>query len=398
MREGQGIDKMLSEFDKLLRAIAEKIIRLEKNRNDLSKVLLGARDQLDLTIIPNKTLYQDIIEPEFIYKVTPSNLHGMQIIGIDGSIISKSLHGVDLILTRAVAVLFKFLKDKPAVQYFPNVAPNPRLVVNFDIFSSSEIDILNSLARLEDEIQLAIEMTARNPDIILLDGSIIPLILDKPPSSSALNRKYIDIIEKYEDLFQKCLERDILLAGVIKDTRSTRFMHILGRVLPILISKIPALREVRELDYRPIIQQTRDSTFLFRFLQPGERSFTFRYSESASKHAILKDFTKRDWSEMIYSFYLKPVQFDLPTKVEFLAPTNPIKYAKRIASVILPISNQHAEFGVPSVLIEADARARLFENDLDYVHDSLSHAVSTSGFSTILLKLRRDKRPFRQKR
>ncbi|NVM31119.1 MAG: DNA double-strand break repair nuclease NurA [Candidatus Helarchaeota archaeon] len=389
---------MISEFDKLVQAIADKIIRMEKSRNKLSKILRQGRKELSLEVIPDKMLYQDIIEREFIHEVRPADLHGMQIVGIDGSIISKSLHGVDLMLTRAVAVLFKMQKEKPVVQYFPNVAPNPKLVFNLDIFSGLEIDILNSLARIEEEIQLAIEMAPRNPDVILLDGSIIPLILDKPPSSSALNQKYVDIIGKYEELFEKCLEHDVLLAGVIKDTRSTRFMHILGKVLPVLISKIPELQGVREIDYRPIIHQTLDATFLFRFLEPGERSFTFKYSESASKHAILKDFTKRDWSEMIFSFYLKPVQFDLPTKVEFLAPLNPIKYAKRIASVILPISNQHAEYGVPSVLIEADARARLFENDLDYVYDSLSHAVSTSGFSTLLMKLRRDKRPFRSKK
>ncbi len=389
---------MLSEFDQLVQAIADKIIRMEKSRSDLSKILRQARDHLNLDIIPDKALYQDIIESEFIHQVKPADLHGMQIIGIDGSIISKSLHGIDLMMTRAVAVHFKMHKEKPSVQYFPNLAPNPKLLFNLDIFSGTEIDILSSLARLDEEIQLAIEMAPRNPDIILLDGSIIPLILDKPPSSSVLNQKYINIIAKYEELFEKCLENDVLLAGIIKDTRSTRFMHILGKVLPALVSIIPELRGVREIDYRPLIQQTLDSTFLFRFLDPGERSFTFKYVESGSKHAILKDFTKQDWNKIIYSFYLKPVQFDLPTKVEFLAPTDPIKHAKRIASVVLPISNQHAEYGVPSVLIEADARARLFENDLDYVYDSLSHAVSTSGFSTLLMKLRRDKRPFRQKR
>ncbi|HUY01622.1 MAG TPA: DNA double-strand break repair nuclease NurA [Candidatus Deferrimicrobium sp.] len=388
----------LSDFDIAVRTIAEKIIQLEKNRNNLSKVLRDAYQYLNLELIQNTVSDQEVIEPKFIHEVVPLDLHGMQIIGIDGSIISKSLNGVDLILTRAVAVLFKFQKDKPSVQYFPSSAPNPRLIYNFEIFSGPELDVLNSLERLEDEIQIAIKMTDQNPDIILLDGSIIPLTLDKPSNSSILNQKYFKIIENYELLFQKCLEHDILLAGIIKDTRSTRFMQILGKVLPALINKVPELQSIRQLDYRPIIQQTRDATFLYRFLQPKERTFTFKYSESPAKHAVLKDFTKKDWSQLIYTFYLKPVQFDLPTKIEFLAPTNPEKYANRIAAVILPLSNQHAEFGVPSVLIEADARAHLFENDLEYIHESLSHVVSTSGFSPLLMKLRRDKRPFRSKK
>lgn len=385
----------LDEYDTIVKTIADKIIQLENNRNELTEILLQVRDKLNLELIPNPTLYQDIVEPKFTYKVKSLDLNGMQMIGIDGSIISKSLHGVDLLLSRAVAVLFKFKKEKPEVQYYPGATPTPRLIYNFDLITAPEIDILNSLERLEDEIQLAIDMTDRNPDVILLDGSILPLVLDKPPSSSNLNQKYFKLIEMYETLYQSCLDKSVFLVGVIKDTRSTRFMSILGKILPILMNKIPELQQIRELDYRPIIQQTRDATFLFRFLYPGERSFCFKYAESATKSPILKDFTTKDWNEMIYSLYLKPVQFDFPTKIEFLAPTNPVKYANQIASLILPLSNQHAEYGVPSVLIEADARAHLFETDLDYIHNSLSHFVNRVGFSPLLMKLRRDKRPFR---
>lgn len=385
----------LGEYDTIVKTIADKIIQLENNRNGLTNILLQVRDKLNLELIPNPTLYQDIIESKFVYEVKSLDLYGMQMIGIDGSIISKSLHGVDLLLSRAVAVLFKFKKAKTEVQYYPNATPSPRLIYNFDLITTPEIDILSSLERLQDEIQLAIEMTDRSPDALLLDGSILPLMLDKPPTSSILNQKYFNLIEMYETLYQNCLDKNILLMGIIKDTRSTRFMNILGKILPILLNKIPELQKIRELDYRPIIQQTRDATFLFRFLHPGERTFTFKYAESATKSPILKDFTKRDWNEMIYSFYLKPVQFDFPTKIEFLASTNPIKYTNQIASLILPLSNQHAEYGVPSVLIEADARAHLFENDLDYIHNSLTHFVNRVGFSPLLMKLRRDKRPFR---
>ncbi|MFX1298643.1 MAG: DNA double-strand break repair nuclease NurA, partial [Promethearchaeota archaeon] len=190
----------LGDFDKIVKTIADKIIRLEKNRNELSKILLKVRAKLSLDLIQNKEIYQDIIESEFIYEVKPIDLYGMQVIGIDGSIVAKSLHGVNLILTRAVAVLFKFGKEKPIAQYFPNIAPTPNLIYNFDLFSSPEMDILNSLERLQEEIQLAIEVTNRNPDVILLDGSILPLILDKPPSSSSLSQKYFQIIELYENL------------------------------------------------------------------------------------------------------------------------------------------------------------------------------------------------------
>ena len=384
----------LDEYDTIVKTIGDKIIQLENNRNKLTNILLAVRDQLNLELIPNPTLYQDVIEPKFTYDVKSMDLYGLKMIGIDGSIISKSLHGVDLLLSRAVAVLFKFKKEKPEVQYYPNATPSPRLIYNFDLITTPEIDIMSSLERLQDEIQLAIEMSDHHPDVLLLDGSILPLTLDKPPTSSTLSQKYFKLIEMYEALYQSCLEKNIFLVGTIKDTRSTRFMGILGKILPILMNKIPELQKIRELDYRPIIQQTRDATFLFRFLHPNERSFTFKYAESTTKSTILKDFAKKDWNEMIYSFYLKPVQFDFPTKIEFLAPTNPVKYANQIASLMLPLSNQHAEYGVPSVLIEADARAHLFETDLEYIHNSLSHFVNRVGFSPLLMKLRRDKRPF----
>jgi len=53
---------------------------------------------------------------------------------------------------------------------------------------------------------------------------------------------------------------------------------------------------------------------------------------------------------------------------------------------------EHREYGIPSVLIEADARAKIHDYDLDLIYAQLVEKV---GHTPSLLRLRRERRPFR---
>ena len=78
-------------------------------------------------------------------------------------------------------------------------------------------------------------------------------------------------------------------------------------------------------------------------------------------------------------------------RVEFVDPRGePTKNVGRIASVVYALSQHHDAYGLPSVLIEADACARLDERDLDIVHDSIVDRLGPS----VLMDLRRNRRPF----
>jgi len=193
-------------------------------------------------------------------------------------------------------------------------------------------------------------------------------------------------------LYEKSMETNTILAGVIEDSRSTRFMQIINRILPHMIYKYPELRDLLNFDYRQVLRLMRDSDFLFRFLDVGERTLTFQYSENPYEHPILKDLKDRGWKQPIAVFYLKTVEFDIPLRIEYLTSKfNPITLANRLASIIYPLSSYHPEYATPSVIVEADARSRLLESDLEIVYDSLVHAM---GITPSLLRLRRDRRPF----
>ena len=67
------------------------------------------------------------------------------------------------------------------------------------------------------------------------------------------------------------------------------------------------------------------------------------------------------------------------------------KIANDIASKVLAMSMHNETYGFPSILIEADGRARLSERDLDLIYHRLKDKV---GDLPSLFKLRRELRPF----
>jgi hypothetical protein len=132
---------------------------------------------------------------------------------------------------------------------------------------------------------------------------------------------------------------------------------------------------------------------LEKVLGLGERTPVFRYAEPISENTTFSDFSNKAWADLVNAFYLRTVEFDRPIRVEYLGTeSNKILTARKIASVILPLSCHNAQYGIPSVLVEADARAKLLDGDIDMIFEQL---IEKTGNPMILAKLRRERRPFR---
>jgi len=129
---------------------------------------------------------------------------------------------------------------------------------------------------------------------------------------------------------------------------------------------------------------------LDHFLLEKERTFCFSYTKNISLHAILKDYQK-DWAESIFVFYLRASNYDKPLRVEFICKDkNKIhEIADEIASITYSLSSLHREYSYPSVLIEADLRARLNEQDISMVYDKLIDKLGPR------VMMRRNSRPFK---
>ncbi len=344
-----------------IKKLAENIRAAEIARMEAAKVLRGMGEEISL-----------------VQKAEPANIDKLKIAGIDGGIVKKSFHGFDFILARAAAVSFEFLNGKISnANYFPSKNPTPRL---FTLESVSDIDYAYyaSIVRQKLEIETAKKAVEKfAPDILLLDGSIVPHYATKPSQNSLTYKDYEDLMASYQELYKICQENKVLLAGVVEDSRNERYCDLVKKNI---------LNKPIDSNTNPMIEvlaKTRDTSFLFWVLNEHERTRTFDYSDDFAKHPILKDFVFRNF----YSFYLKTAKMDKPIRVDFMEKEKD----DWLASVVLSISGQHSRYGFPSVIIEADNIARMSEQEIENFY---SYMLKYTGNIPSMMKLRREQRPF----
>ena len=322
-----------------------------------------------------------LYEDNLVYPVRQAPLNG-KIGGVDSGFVEKSIHSISLVLVRAAGVVFEYSDGKVVDSvYFPGYYhfPVPHLT-NYAL-DSDEVTCSKSLLRLREEINAAKELLARyNPEFLFLDGSIIPQYLDKPRKDSQVNELYHGLLRNFESLYDLAERHASTLVATVEDSRGSRFRQIVQEeILP----AYPVI-EPRKLD------NLFDSGLLEHLLRRGERSFAFPYSKSIREHPILMDLDEK-WGKNIHAFYLKPSDYDRPLRVEFIHRNHSLTPSvDKIASVVYALSSLHREYAYPSVLIEADLRARLQPEEINIVYNKILDKLGKS----VKLRLRRENRPF----
>ncbi|HKZ45573.1 MAG TPA: DNA double-strand break repair nuclease NurA [archaeon] len=368
----------MKEFIELTEEFSRRIEEMENQRKKLGDFL---REVSSSTNLPPD---RDIFEEKIILPMENLDLANMKIAGVDGGLVKHTLHGLDIMLLRAVGVIFYYKDGKlEKVDYHPDAIPSPNPRIFFDPFTDLEFEINSNYERQLTEVKNATEVIDKfEPDILFLNGSVVPHYTERPPEHSLLFPTYKKLIEAYANLFKKCEEKKTALAGVIEDSRGTRFCEVINEKLML---KIP--NELVEI--KLLLNKTKDTNLLTYALKLKERSFLFRYSSSPDQHPILKEFGGKI-ANSIFCFYLKTAEFDRPIRVDFLAEKDFTKIANFISSILLSLSG-HSSYGMPSVLIEADQRAKLSEKDLEMFYlDLINRAGNLPGLFT----LRREQRPF----
>ncbi len=306
-----------------------------------------------------------------------------RIAAVDGGVLSEELHSFCLVVARSVAVCFDYNAGKLRGQARIPQNSHPEAFAEVGL-EANEFDLYKTLVRLELEVARAIEAIEKfNPCILLLDGAILPLPHDKPNRESVLAEKYDELVENYKKLFSRAIEKNCVLAGVVKDSTSR---HFLKMVAPML-SKSAGARAVGK---------SSDSAFLHLFLNEGERTGAFGFSENDNPR--LRDFG--EIGAMVCGMYLKPAKHDRPLRVDFLLPTPAARdlengenaFVKRLAETLHFLSHSHRTYAYPAVLIEADLRAALDGSALETAMHSI---LSKTGRPQMMMRLRRNTRPFR---
>jgi hypothetical protein len=158
-----------------MKEVADRITASESQRRRLAEFLLSSGKGLSFPVART--------EPD-----------GIKIAAVDGGIVKRSLHGFDFILNRAVGVMFTYSKGRVVgSHYFPEKSPTPELSVA-EALSDTDYSHSASIIRQKAEILTAIgTVKSLKPNIMLLDGSIIPHYQDKPSKSSESYSGYDEI-------------------------------------------------------------------------------------------------------------------------------------------------------------------------------------------------------------
>lgn len=348
-----------------IREMANKIRESERKRKMFAEFLRKVNPKIEL-----------------FHFIKPLGLNDLKIVGVDGGLAKRSLHGFDCVLVRSVGVCFEYKKNKiKTVRYYPSKLPPVKADVT-EALNDLDWAYYTSVFRMFSEVETAIKCAeVFSPDIILMDGSIVPHYSDRPSKTSQVYSFYKELVEKYHKLYKVCKEREIILAGIIEDSRGNRFCDIIRKEV---LSRIehPSKSEAEN-----ILEKTRDTNLLFWVLKRGETTISFQYADNPDEHPVLREFNK-DVREKIYSFYVKTAELDRPIRVDFMKNR---EAENKIAGILLSISGQHSGYGIPAPLIEADTIAKLSETEMEIFY---SQVMRFAGNLPGLMRLRREQRPF----
>ena len=365
-------------MEAILNDIAQKLADIAKKREILSGCLQET-DKLFVTAFKSRTVQH--------------NLKKLKIVGVDGGFLKKEYHGAGMILRRAVAVCFEFEDGKlKSTEYHPGPKPIPEPIVVGPEFSESDFNQLAGLKREELELQICIGAIEKfKPDIVIRDGSIVLYPSNMPGVNSPIYKTYESVVSLFKKLYETCENAGVLLCGAVEDSRGKRYCKILlDEAIPaVLDADIPDELAAKISANKDVLLNTTDTLFLYYFLGTGEKTEAVDYSKS-SELPVLKDL--EEFSKKIFAFYIKAVEFDRPLRIDFLSnPEKLSETADKISSIIYTISKQNRTYAYPSVLIEADARAKLTEVEIAHFKAALNEKL---GKNPTLFDLRRELRPF----
>ena len=336
------------------------------------------------TYMENYILETKLLSKQF----SSTNISSLNIGSVDGGVVVKSLANIDIIAIKAVGIFINYGKNTiNRIKYIPDKHQEIKLVPSFENFSNTDLELYSSLQRSILELQTGIKVLNESPatlDYLLMDGSFqLKRSLSVHPEINMLQGKYFAYLRKLHNLGQKFGSKIIF---VVKDSRLRVFTDLLNQLLPHIITSYPSLYKH---DYRNIIDSTRDSNFMYHFLNPKSRSFIIN-------RRFQKDIT--EIQDNPFSFYLKIIKNDIPLRIDFLQPKNKTKeeitsFADEISELIIPLSEFNSFYSLPAPIIEADARARINIEEFELIINSLRKM--TIGNSIDSIPMRRGRSPFK---
>ncbi|MFX0086862.1 MAG: DNA double-strand break repair nuclease NurA [Candidatus Hodarchaeota archaeon] len=327
------------------------------------------------------------LDNQLFIQLSPQDISGLTIGGIDGGYSSRLLIGFDIFIFRAIAVFSTYTPERiQKTNYYPNKIPPLEITVSDVGLSALEFESLGTIRRAITELQVAtqvLEFSQKKIDILLLDGSPI---LRRPITN---NKRIQNYFQTYLSILSRLIfytsKSGVKIAWIVKDSRLNLFTRFLGKIMPFFLEMLP---ELLSLDYRSIINRSRDMDLFYYLLRPNVRSMTYQRDFHISKEF--------DQKFLLSVFYLKTVPFDIPLRIEIFQsryrnPINLISEINVISETILPLSQYNQTYGIPAPIVEADARAKIKEAEID----TLFQMIRTRYPTPELMLKRRERSPWK---
>lgn len=351
-------------------AITANLMGWEKKVSSVAKILRDKNKGSEVCGCGN------FLEDRLSVKVEPDNSSNLIVGGIDGGLLQKEYHGVNIIITRAVCAVFKYKDGKlSGSNYYPSAFPQPKIKVIKSSFDPSGFSSVASIFRLESELGLACDMlhTQNDMDFLFLDGSLLLHPSVSLGGTGSVKQGYEDLVGTVKRMYSLALEKKIILSGIVEDSRSQAFVNNCESILD--VDDVKSLEDVK------------DTHLLTYLLSVGERTSVFRTVEGNGSYVSSE---VKGFENNLFSFYIRPSEFDRALRVDFVAKDNPVAVASKIASSIFSMSRHNSAYGIPPVIIDADQRAKLSGDELLSVENEIKRGAGRlASFS----ELRRNVRP-----
>ena len=387
-----------------LKIIAKDYLDIENLKKSFSKIILKNIDDLDFSSF--KEFPRFYIKEDSIKKsITSSNIRGLNVVSVDGSLVTKKFMNVDFSFLKAIAVKYYFHQNHVArIKFFPDLSGFNNYFVECNFFNQDEttVDVKISMDMKCMEINLLNELIEGTSDIdlIIIDGSIVITPINLLFSKDAeISKKYDTLLKEYHKLYLNCKEKGIILIGSIKDTRTAALSNLLCDSIQLLMPSYSKLSDFIKIDYREVLKYFSDIDLFHRLLKKSERSCIFYCKKEIDKirDTGIKKEIPYYFPLAFYAFYLKTTKFDTPCRIEFFMDEkhtfeNASKKADLISSILLPISSLNENYGLPIPQIEAHKRAVFKPNEVNLLLNNLTRILRLNGVS--LLEKRRNRRPF----
>jgi len=306
-------------------------------------------------------LYKMTYDDQMFTEISPQDISGLTIGGIDGGYASRLFIGFDIFVFRAVAAFLTYTPEGiQKTTYYPSKTPPLEITISDVGLSSLDFENMGSIRRTITELQIVsqiLEQSHKKSDILLLDGSPV---LRRPLTN---NQRILNYYQTYLSILSRLIfqakKQRTKLVWIVKDSRLNLFTKFLGLLLPFIIEEFP---DIFTLDYREIINRSRDMDLFYYLLEPNNRSMTYHRPFDISNE-LGKEFA-------LYAFYLKTAPYDIPLRIELFQSihreqTDLIREINDISGAILPISQYNKNYGIPAPIVEADARAKIKQTEIE---------------------------------